>query len=30
MKFKKGRILFGEKAGLEVTRDTFGLGFKIW
>ena len=30
MKFKKGRILFGERAGLEVTRDTFGLGFEIW
>lgn len=30
MKIKKGRILFGEKAGLEVTRDTFGLGFEIW
>ena len=30
MKIKRGRILFGEKAGLEITRDTFGLGFEIW
>lgn len=30
MRFKKGRILFGERAELEVTHDTFGLGFEIW